>query len=194
MTITSWSNGPQPPCKTQHQYLLLLNSLTHALSVSFPPLSGSEDGEPQPPLAKQPRVHADADLNQNVSVFLSLIFCPSKRATLPPVSAAPSSVAYLSATIITSFYSSSSRKRSSWICETLNGRGIMGAGFARKLSWGLFAVQQNYSHNMATDAPSVIPSCSACDSLSHAALRYLPPQNCTCEHSPKRCSNTLTQT
>ena len=38
------------------------------------------------------------------------------------------------------------------IYETLNGRGIMEAGFARKLSWGLFAVQQNSSLNMAVDA------------------------------------------
>jgi len=43
---------------------------------------------------------------------------------------------------------------------------------------------------MAVDAPSVILSCSAYDSLSHAALRYLLPQSCTCEHSHKICSNT----
>ena len=92
--------------QTQHR-LLLPNSLTHAPSVPFPPRSGSEDGKHQPPPEKQPRVHADADLNQNASVFPSLIFCHSKRATLSPASASPSSVAYLSATIITFFYSSS---------------------------------------------------------------------------------------
>jgi len=91
--------------QTQHR-LLLPNSLTHAPSVSFPPRSGSEDGKHQPPPEKRPRVHADADLNQNASVFPSLIFCHSKRATLSPASASPSSVAYRSATIIT-FHSSS---------------------------------------------------------------------------------------
>ena len=96
----------QDPCKTQHR-LLLPNSLTHAPSISFPPRSVSEDGEHQPPPAKRPRVHADVDLNQNASVFPSLIFCHSKRATLSAASASPSSVAYLSATIITFFYSSS---------------------------------------------------------------------------------------
>jgi len=56
---------------------------------------GSEDGEHQPPPpAKWPTVHADEDLNQNASVFPSLILCRSKRATLPPASAAPSSVPY----------------------------------------------------------------------------------------------------
>ena len=58
---------------------------------------GSEDGEHQPPPAKWPTVHADADLNQNASVFPSPIFCRPKRATLTPASAAPS----LCLTIIT---------------------------------------------------------------------------------------------
>jgi len=69
---------------------------------------------------------------------------------------------------------------------------IMEAGFARKLIWGLFAVQQNYSQNMAVDARSVILLCSAYDSLSHATLRHLLPRNCACEYSHKRYSNTLT--
>ena len=57
-------------------------------SVFFPPRPGSQakDGEHQPLLAKQQKVHSDADkayLSQNVSVFLlcavvdALIFCHS---------------------------------------------------------------------------------------------------------------------
>jgi len=88
----------------------------NALSVSFPPRSGSqaEDEGHQPPPAKRPRVHSDADkasLTQNVSVFPSLV-CRCRRAnvlllpflksaTPPPASAAPSPMPPLSATIVT---------------------------------------------------------------------------------------------
>ena len=90
VTITSWSNGPSVLAKLNIVYPC---SIAYP-SVLFPRRSGSEDGEHKPPLEKQPRVHADVDLNQNASVFPSLIFlfCHSIRATLPPASAAPSSV------------------------------------------------------------------------------------------------------
>jgi len=67
-----------------------------ALSASFLPRSGSqaEDEEHQPPPAKRPRVHSDADkasLTQNVSVFPSLCsvagvltFCHSLFSSLQP--------------------------------------------------------------------------------------------------------------
>ena len=47
--------------------------------------TGSEDGEYQPPPTKWPTVHADADLNQNASVFLSLIFCQNVQLYLQPL-------------------------------------------------------------------------------------------------------------
>ena len=86
-----------------------------ALSGSFLPRSGSqaEDEEHQPPPAKRPRVHSDADkasLTQNVSVFpsvrrsrrVNILPLPFlKSATPPPASAAPSPVPPLSATIAT---------------------------------------------------------------------------------------------
>jgi len=69
-SVTLW---PSHLGQTDPSVLAKLNivysCLTHAPSVSFSPRSGSEDGEHQPLLAKRPRVHADADLNQNVSVF-----------------------------------------------------------------------------------------------------------------------------
>ena len=76
--------------------------------------------------------------------------------------------------------------------ETPDGRGIIEARFARKSSWELFTAQPNYSQNMAVDAQSVVLPCFTYDSLSHATLRYLLPQNCACELSHKRY--TLTQT
>jgi len=88
----------------------------NAFSGSFPPRSGSQakDEEHQPPPAKRPRVHSDADkasLTQNVGVFPSLVrrnkranILPPpflKSATPPPASVAPSPVPPLSATIAT---------------------------------------------------------------------------------------------
>ena len=79
----------------------------NAFSGSFPPRSGSQakDEEHQPPPAKRPRVHSDADkasLTQNVGVFPSLVrrnkranILPPpflKSATPPPASVAPSPV------------------------------------------------------------------------------------------------------
>ena len=86
-SVTIISGCPRHSCQTQHR-LLLPNSLTHAPSVFF---------QDQPPPAKWPTVHADADLNQNASVFPSPIFCRPKRAALTPASAAPN----LCLTIIT---------------------------------------------------------------------------------------------
>jgi len=92
-SVTLW---PSHLGQTDPSVLAKLNIVyscsTACPSVAFPRRSGSEDGEHKPPPAKQPRVHADADWNQNASVFPSLIFCHSIRATLPPASAAPSSV------------------------------------------------------------------------------------------------------
>ena len=74
--------------------------------------------------------------------------------------------------------------------ETPDGRGIIEARFARKSSWELFTAQPNYSQNMAVDAQSVVLPCFTYDSLSHATLRYLLPQNCACELSRKRYTLT----
>ena len=75
-----------------------------------------------------------------------------------------------------------SQQRSSWMAAraSLSMRPSM-VETLWELSWGLFTVQQNSSQNMAIDAPCVLLSCSANDSLSHAALRCLLPQDCTCE-------------
>ena len=88
VTITSWSNRPSILAKLNIVY----SFSSTCPSGLFSQRPGSEDGEHKPPLAKRPRVHADADLNQNVSVFPSLIFCHSIRATLHPASAALSSL------------------------------------------------------------------------------------------------------
>ena len=75
----------------------------------------AKDGEYQPPLAKQQKVHSGADktsLTWNVSAFLlclivdALIFCHSRSATPPPASVTSSPMPPLSATIL--FLSNSS--------------------------------------------------------------------------------------
>jgi len=61
-------------------------------------------------------------------------------------------------------------KRGLLVYETLNGRGIVEAESARKLSWGLFTAQRDYLQNMAVDAQSVILSCSIYGSLSRYSM------------------------
>ena len=92
VTITS-----QRPCKTQQSTPAERPDTCFQCLVS----TRSEDGEHQPPPAKWPRVHRYRFDPHRYSCanILSLTFL--KRATLPPVSAAPSSVPPLSVTIIT---------------------------------------------------------------------------------------------
>ena len=190
VTITSWSNGPQRPCKTQHR-LLLSDTCSQCFFFRIRGWRASATSCKVAESICGCRFESKCECF-SVANILSLKTCNSTSSLCcPEFCGLPQCYHYhLLLFIFLPPKVVLDGDKSLLIYETLNGRGIMEARFARKLSWGLFAVQQNSSLNMAVDAPSVLLSCSAYDSLSHAALHYLLSQNCTCEHSHKRYSTS----